>query len=846
MAEPARAAAPDSAEAVLARGHAWLRFPKALEAAFNEDQLEPRRRRQIACAILGCLGVLIGSASVNEATPEIAPLVWNLVWIWMAVAMTSLIGAWLSPPTLRRHWHVEFLTATMGTAVALLITWMATASRADTAITHSAMAIIPVMYSCIAARSRFYWSLGSALITFAAYAGFVRGSTPEQAQLASGFTQLMALSYVFGLVASYTFEHGERRNWLMRQVEAAQRDALVRTSAQLRQLSIQDPLTGLFNRRHFDQILREAQAKAERGGQPLSLLAADVDFFKRYNDSHGHPVGDLCLAEISRVLATIAKAHGGIAARLGGEEFALLLPDLPPPLAEQAGEAVCRAISALRMPHGDSDVADHVTVSVGLAHWQGAAQDSLDAWQMRADRALYAAKSEGRNRLHVAQEGDEPSSEPVLLMGQASHPPEPEHTDEQATAKEALLQQTFDGLSRWLQFPAELEAEYIRHNADQRRMLLAVMALVGLFIYNVFALANRTMFPDIQDLVLEHQVWLSLMVFGLMVITYLTPHPLWREGLYSLSTIMLAMVSVWLMAQSRLTSTLSYTVSLMLIPMFSGVAARQPFWFTALPAVVTSVAAAMLLKPIGPVQRLVYADSLFMIVNNMAYTLILAYTLELGARREWLLSYIERLQRQALEAASQRLKALSIADPLTGICNRRQFEDDLDRIWHECMADQRPLGMLIIDIDHFKLYNDRQGHPAGDVCLKEVAALISQIAQTDKGLAARLGGEEFGVLLPAGNLPDAWRLAERIRAGISQACLPHDYAPSRHVTVSVGVASLVPQAGMDRISLFATADKALYEAKRAGRNRVVGPAAAPEHAPWPRGLRPNAVKPGMA
>jgi GGDEF domain-containing protein len=203
--------------------------------------------------------------------------------------------------------------------------------------------------------------------------------------------------------------------------------------------------------------------------------------------------------------------------------------------------------------------------------------------------------------------------------------------------------------------------------------------------------------------------------------------------------------------------------------------------------VITSVAAAVLLKPIGPVQRLVYADSLFMIVNNMAYTLILAYTLDLGARREWLLSSIERLQRQALETASLRLKALSIADPLTGISNRRQFEEDLDRIWHECLTDQRPLGMLIIDIDHFKLYNDRQGHPAGDACLKQVAALISQVSQADKGLAARLGGEEFGV------------------------------------TVSVGVASLVPQPGVDLISLFATADKALYAAKRAGRNRVVGP-----------------------
>lgn len=818
-----RSAAPESAEATLARGHLWLRFPKALEAEFATDTLEPRRRLLVSCALLGCLGVVLGSGNVNEATPEIAPLVWRLVWVWMALALTGLLATWLSPTRIRQGWHAEFITTLLGTAMSLLVIWMATASRADTAITHSAMAAIPVMYSCIAARLRFYWSLSSALITFVAYVLFVKGFTPEQAQMATGLKHLMAMSFAFGLLANYAFEHRERRNWLLRRVERHQREALIQTSAQLQLLSIQDPLTGLHNRRQFDATLQQAIDKATWEQKPLALLAIDVDFFKRYNDSHGHPAGDTCLIEIARVLAMQAKIHGGSAARLGGEEFAIILPDHGPDQAQHAGESVCKAVAAMGMPHSDSPVADHVSISAGLANWHAEPRDTPRGLQDRADRALYRAKTEGRNRLCTELISDQADNTPVHqaspMPAENLAPP----VDDQAEADEERCQETLEGHFLGLRFPEPLESAYIHHNAEPRRKQLALTAMLGLLIFNVSAILNRSMFGDIQESVLDVQVWVSAWILLLTTFIWFTPRPLWREALYSMSTTTVALVSTWVFSKSQLTSTLSYSVCLMLIPMFSGVAARQPFWFTCVPSVITSLAVALLLKPVGPVQEVVYGDNLFMIVNNMVYTLILAYTLEHGLRKEWLLARIDGLQRDALLAASQRLKALSVVDPLTGICNRRQFEDDLDRIWGECLEDQRPLGMLIIDVDHFKLYNDKLGHLAGDECLKLVATLISKTAQADKGLAARLGGEEFGVLMPGGPLGEALQLAERIRLTISQASIAHDYAPSRHVTVSIGVASLIPQDGMDRVSLFATADKALYEAKRTGRNKVLGP-----------------------
>ncbi len=481
-----RAAAPDSAEAVLARGLLSLRFPKALEAEFDAETLEPRRRLLVSCALLGCLGVLIGTSSIDEATPEIANFVWQLVWIWTALALAGVLGIWFRPAQRRRNWHAEFTTALLATAMSLLVTWMATASKPDTAITHSAMASIPVMYSCIAARLRFHWSLASALISFGAYALLVKGSTPYQAQMVSSLTHLMALSYTFALLANYAFEHRERRNWLLRKVEDQQRQALRQTSAQLHLLSIQDPLTGLNNRRQFDTHLQQAIEQATRSQQTLSLLAVDVDHFKRYNDTYGHAAGDACLIDIARILAMQAHVHGGSAARLGGEEFALILPGHTPEMARHAGQAVCAAVAAVRMPHSASDVAGHVTVSAGLAHWAANGRDTAQALQARADRALYRAKALGRNGVQVAQEGD--ATDSLAPLARSPLPVNHNDTDDdnEAEQDETRCQQTLESQFRWLRFPAPLEAEYVAHNAEPRRKLLAVNTLVGLITYNVF------------------------------------------------------------------------------------------------------------------------------------------------------------------------------------------------------------------------------------------------------------------------------------------------------------------------------------------------------------------------
>jgi diguanylate cyclase (GGDEF)-like protein len=260
---------------------------------------------------------------------------------------------------------------------------------------------------------------------------------------------------------------------------------------------------------------------------------------------------------------------------------------------------------------------------------------------------------------------------------------------------------------------------------------------------------------------------------------------------------------------------------LFVIPFFAGVVGRQPFWYTCVPSVVTVIACAALIRPHDATQEIVLADSLVMIVNATVYTLIAAYTLDHGERKSWLLTQIERRQHATLSVATRQLHTLSMLDPLTGLYNRRQFEADYARIWSECKQDGTQVAMLIMDVDLFKRYNDHHGHPAGDRCLQQVAAVIAQTAVPHKGITARLGGEEFGILLPHCDLSQAMRIGQLVCQAIRQARIEHrasSLAP--YLTISVGAACLDPRDEPHDRQLLALADDGLYKAKAGGRNRV--------------------------
>ena len=178
-------------------------------------------------------------------------------------------------------------------------------------------------------------------------------------------------------------------------------------------------------------------------------------------------------------------------------------------------------------------------------------------------------------------------------------------------------------------------------------------------------------------------------------------------------------------------------------------------------------------------------------------------------------------KQKALELA-ERLLAISILDGLTGILNRRNFDQELAKEWKRSERTSTPLSLIMCDIDHFKSYNDHYGHQNGDSCLIRIANTLQEHARRDGDIATRYGGEEFVIILPSTTLENATEIAEQIRLAVISLSIPHQYSETDNiVTVSIGVATLIPDRNQDSINLISLADKALYEAKQRGRNRVV-------------------------
>jgi diguanylate cyclase (GGDEF)-like protein len=173
-----------------------------------------------------------------------------------------------------------------------------------------------------------------------------------------------------------------------------------------------------------------------------------------------------------------------------------------------------------------------------------------------------------------------------------------------------------------------------------------------------------------------------------------------------------------------------------------------------------------------------------------------------------------------LETALAELAEQATTDGLTGVANRRRFDAALDQEWRRSLRAGEFLAVLLIDADHFKAFNDRYGHQAGDDCLRAIASTTAAQIRRSHDICARYGGEEFVVILPATGLEGASDVAERIRDAIEGLDLPHEANADGVVTVSIGVAAVRVDLTTTSAMLVEAADAALYRAKRAGRNRI--------------------------
>ncbi|PYF02427.1 diguanylate cyclase [Rhodopseudomonas faecalis] len=192
-------------------------------------------------------------------------------------------------------------------------------------------------------------------------------------------------------------------------------------------------------------------------------------------------------------------------------------------------------------------------------------------------------------------------------------------------------------------------------------------------------------------------------------------------------------------------------------------------------------------------------------------------------------------RERGLVAINNRLTVMASIDVLSGLANRRGFQSRLDFEWMKAEQTETALVLLMIDVDHFKPFNDTYGHPEGDACISQIGATLAMIANDANGFAARYGGEEFCLLLPHTEIDRGLEVGNRLRAAIEELAIPHRTSPFQHVTISIGVAGAYPSSSGSPRDLLEAADAALYTAKHRGRNAVA------EH-----GLPPSFEQTGVA
>lgn len=181
---------------------------------------------------------------------------------------------------------------------------------------------------------------------------------------------------------------------------------------------------------------------------------------------------------------------------------------------------------------------------------------------------------------------------------------------------------------------------------------------------------------------------------------------------------------------------------------------------------------------------------------------------------------LKKLNDQLIEA-NKKLERLANLDSLTGVANRRNFMEILNKEWKRGCRNKLPLSLVMIDVDFFKSYNDYYGHQTGDECLKKIASLLNEALSRAGDVLARYGGEEFIIILPGTDINGTTAVAEKLRKKIESAAIPHEPSTiNAYVTISLGIAAMVPTARTTKESLIGAADAALYKAKRNGRNRV--------------------------
>jgi diguanylate cyclase (GGDEF)-like protein len=373
-----------------------------------------------------------------------------------------------------------------------------------------------------------------------------------------------------------------------------------------------------------------------------------------------------------------------------------------------------------------------------------------------------------------------------------------------------------------VKLPEKLRKYFLEYEINHRQQRYYYLGIIFLILYDLFCINDYIVLSDIYKTAWFIRLCIVTPIF--IVDLLMIKSKRFRNIIDALAAFVVVLVCLSIVIIYGLSSHpdhIHYHTGIILVIIFGNILIRINFRYAVASSFIVLIIFSVTSPYLLQVTHEVYINNV--LVLFFAIVISLAGNHELGRehRRNILFNLLLHIKSKKLEDSNRRLTELSISDALTGLANRRYFDDKIRQEWRANLRTRLPISLIFIDIDYFKSYNDNYGHQTGDQCLTLIANELAHFARRPRDLCARYGGDEFVVLLPEIVQSEAAEIAEKIRQRILGLEIRHNFSETApFITISLGVAELTPSLDNDSSLLIRTADNALYLAKARGRNRV--------------------------